>query len=180
MKKLLCIISFLFLSFQGFSQSYLGWVTKQVNFRQGPSTDYDIIKPLAAGTQIFIVSIVPENDFYNVIDIKTDLEGYIHKSYVKLGQFIEKNEGGIFTPNGRSENYDSEVEIFNSTSSTLTLKMNSLTYSFSPNERRKISFIPGKYEYRASSPGVIPNIGSESLSSNMQYSWKFYIVSGRR
>jgi hypothetical protein len=180
MKKLTLIIILLLSATSGFSQSYLGWVTKQVNFRQGPGTEYEIIKPLAPGTQIFIVSIVPDNDFYNVIDINTDSEGYIHKSYVKIGQVIEKNEGGIFTSNGRSENYDSEVEIFNSTTSTLTLKMNNLTYSFSPYERRKISFSPGNYDYRASAPGVIPDIGSESLSSNMQYSWKFYITSGRR
>jgi hypothetical protein len=57
--------------------------------------------------------------------------------------------------------------------------MNSITYSFSPNETKKISFSPGNYEYRASAPGVIPDIGSESLASNMLYSWKFYIVSGR-
>ena len=180
MKKSLFIILFFFTSLQGFGQSYLGWVTKQVNFRQGPGTEYDIIKPLAPGSQIFIVSIVPENDFYNVIDIKTDLEGYIHKSYVKIGQFVKKNEGGIFTPSGKSDTYNSDVEIFNSTTSTLTLKMNSIIYSFSPNETKKISFSPGNYEYRASAPGVIPDIGSESLASNMLYSWKFYIVSGRR
>jgi hypothetical protein len=180
MKTFTLITFLIFITFQSFGQSYLGWVTKQVNFRQGPGTEYDIIKPLVPGTQIFIVSIVPENDFYNIIDIKTDLEGYIHKSYVKIGQFVKKNEGGIFTPSGKSDTYNSDVEIFNSTTSTLTLKMNSITYSFSPNETKKISFSPGNYEYRASAPGVIPDIGSESLVSNMIYSWKFYIVSGRR
>lgn len=180
MKKLIFITLLIINCLQGFGQSYLGTITKQVNFRNGPGQDFEIISLLRPGTQIFIVSILPENDFYNVIDIKTDSEGYVHKSYVKIGQFIEKNEGGIFSPSGRSDTYNSDVEIFNSTTSTLTLKMNSLTYSFSPNERRKISFSPGKYEYRASAPGVIPNIGSENLESNMQYSWKFYIVSGRR
>ena len=57
----------------------------------------------------------------------------------------------------------------------MTLKLNSEIYSFSPNERKTITLSPGFYDYRASAPGVLPNIGSESMKSNMKYSWEFYI-----
>ena len=89
----------------GYSQSYLGWINKQVNFREGPSTQYAIIKSLKPGTQIFIVSTNAKNNYFNIIDIETNKEGYAHKSFIKLGDIVEKNESGIFTPSGESTSY---------------------------------------------------------------------------
>lgn len=157
------------------SQSYLGWITKQVNFRTEPDKTAEVISSLKAGTQIFIISSETENDFYNIIDITTNKEGYVHKSFVKLGEYIPKNEGGLFSPEGSSSSYNPEVAIYNRTSKTLTLKLNSEIYTFSPSERKTITLSPGFYDYRASAPGVLPNIGSESMKSNMKYSWEFYI-----
>lgn len=179
--KRLILLSILFITYlSSFSQSYLGRVTKQVNFREGPGTDYGIISSLKVGTQIFIVSIETDNDFYNIIDIATDREGYIHKSFVKVEQEIEKNEHGMFTPSGKTETYNPEIEIYNNTKLTLTLKLNNETYSFAPQEKRTISMSPGTCNYRASAPNVIPNIGTEYMSSNQGYSWQFYIVTESR
>ncbi|MBK9984468.1 MAG: hypothetical protein IPP15_19220 [Saprospiraceae bacterium] len=180
MKRLLLLSAFLALSLSMYSQSYLGWVTKQVNFRHGPGTDYDIISMLTPRTQIFIVSLDSENDFYNIIDIATDREGWIHKSFVKLGQMVEKNESGIFIPSSKTSTYNTEIEIFNNTMLTLSLKLNNEIYSFSPNQKKSITLTPGSYSYRASAPGVIPNIGTELMESNMSYTWQFYIVTERR
>lgn len=171
---------FLFTATFGFSQSYLGWVTKQVNFRQGPGTDQEIISSLKPGTQIFIVSLETENDFYNIIDIATDKEGYIHKLFVQRGDLVEKNETGMFTPSGKTSNINPEIAIFNNTSLTLTLKLNSEAFNFFPQQKRTLTLNPGTYNYRASAPGVIPNIGTEYMESNMGYSWEFYIVRERR
>ena len=179
MKKIILI--FLLLVSNGLlSQSYLGTIIKQVNFREGPATDYGVISSLKSGTLIFIISLEMENDFYNIIDIKTDKEGYIHKSFVKIGEIVEKNDRGMFTPSGKTSTYNPEIEIFNNTSMTLTLKLNSETYSFSPKQKRTITLSPGTYNYRASAPGVIPNIGTEYMESNMGYTWQFYIVTERR
>lgn len=175
MKFFLLLIFNLAISSVAFSQSYLGWVTKQVNFRTNPDKNSEIISSLKAGTQIFIISTETENDFYNIIDIATNKEGYVHKSFVKLGEYVAKNNGGLFTPEGSSSSYDSEVSIYNRTSKTLTLKLNSETYTFYPSERKTITLSPGFYDYRASAPGVLPNIGSETMKSNMKYSWEFYI-----
>jgi hypothetical protein len=180
MKKLLLLTILLLTALTGFSQSYLGQVTKQVNFRQGAGTDYGVISSLKAGTQIFIISLETENDFYNIIDIATDKEGYIHKSFVKVGQEIEKNEQGMFTPSGQTENYNPEIEIYNNTKLTLTLKLNSETYSFAPQQKKTITMSPGTCNYRASAPNVIPNIGTEYMQSNQGYTWQFYIVTERR
>lgn len=180
MKRIITLLILSVLSISAFSQSYMGWTTKQVNFREGPGTEYGIISSLQGGTQLFIISLETEYDFYNVIDIETNKTGYIHKSFVKLGEELPKNEEGIFTPSGETESYDPEIEIYNKTSKTLTLVLNSTTYTFTPYEKKKLTLSPGKYEYRASAPGVIPDYGSEYMKNNIAYSWTFYIETVRR
>ena len=179
MTRFIFTVIFFFSIFTSSSQSYLGWSTKKVNFRSGPGTEYDTISSINQGSQIFIISLDSENDFYNVIDIESDREGYIHKSFIKVGEKVSVNEDGVFTVTGKSNNVNSQVEIYNNTSMTLTLKLNNERHFFSPFERKTITSVPGKCSYRASAPGVIPNVGIELLESNMVYSWEFYIVTER-
>jgi len=141
MKKTLLITLFLLTSMVGYSQSYLGWITKQVNFREGPSTEYSVVKSLKLGTQIFIVSTNAENNYINIIDIETNKEGYVNKSYIKLGDIVEKNESGIFKPSVKSTSYKPEIEIYNNTD--ITLKLNSQLFTFNPHEKQTISLSPG-------------------------------------
>lgn len=180
MKILLCLCGILSFGLNSFAQSYLGTITKQVNLREGSGKDYDVIGSLKPGASIFIVSVDTENDFYNIIDIRTNKEGYVHKSFVKLGKPVRENNQGIFSSSGETASYNPEIEIFNNTNLTLTLKLNSETYSFSPKEKRTLSITPGTISYRASAPGIIPNIGTENLKSNQGYTWQFYIVTKRR
>jgi uncharacterized protein YgiM (DUF1202 family) len=163
-----------------FSQSFLGRVSKQVNFRQGPGKDYNVISSLSQGTALFIISLETTNDFYNVIDIVNDKEGYVHKSFVSVGEEIEKNESGLFTPSGTTSEYNPSIEIYNNTELNLTLKLNDKTYSFYAQERKTITMLPGTCSYRASAPGVMPNYGTEYMKSNQDYTWQFYIVTERR
>ncbi|PIF63660.1 SH3 domain-containing protein [Flavobacterium sp. 11] len=177
MKKKVLLLFLILISNVIYSQSYLGTITKQVNFRAGSSSSDKIISSLKPQTQIFIISLETDNDYYNIIDINTDKEGYVHKSYVKVGKIVNKSNESVFSPIGQSSNYESEVKIFNNTRKTLTLKMNTELYYFSAYETKNISLNPGEYDFRASAPGVIPYIGTENLNSNQGYSWQFYIVS---
>ncbi len=178
MKKLFFLI--LFLSFSMYSQSYLGRVSKHVNLRQGPGSEYKIIKSLKPGTQIFISSLLTDDDFYNVIDIQSDTEGYVHKSFVKVSEKVSKSSGGIFSPEGETSEYNPEIKIYNNTVKKLTLKLNSDLYHFEPYETKNITLIPGECDFRASAPGVQPYIGTEYLDGNRSYSWQFYISTYRR
>jgi uncharacterized protein YgiM (DUF1202 family) len=180
MKKVFSLFFFFLLSISGFSQSYLGNISKQVNLREGPGSDFEIIKSLKPGTQIFISSLATDDDFYNIVDIESDIEGYVHKSYVKVGKIVSRSSGGMFNPEGESEQYKPEISIYNNTRKTLTLKLNSEIYYFSPKETKKISLEPGECDFRASAPGVIPNIGSEYLDGNRRYSWQFYISTRKK
>lgn len=175
MLKKIFLFNLLFISVLN-AQAYLGYTTKRVNLRDAPSTDAVKISTLKGGTPLFIIDLTEIDGFYNVIVIETNTEGYVHKSFVKIEKEIQENSEGIFEPREKSEEYEPQLNVFNNTSKTLTLKLNSITYSFSPREKRTINVYPGIYEYRASAPGVIPDYGSETIESNVIYDWEFYII----
>jgi len=157
--------------------SYLGFVKQTVNFREGPGTDYSIIKTLSAGTQIFIVSNNKKNNYYNVIDLETNLEGFVYNTYVEFDKPIEINEDDLFVENGKSSfSSISEVDVYNNTNKTLTVFIGGSNYLFSAQEKRKISIKPNEYKYRVTAPGVIPYLGKDNIKSGYNYSWEFYIV----
>lgn len=177
MKKLIFLALLFSITLSSFGQSYLGWIISKVNFRDQPNTEASIIRSLKPGTQIFIVSLERDDDYYNIIDIKTNTEGYVSKKFVKVGKLVKESDNDIFTPTGESTSSNPAVEVFNNTSIILTLKLNSDTYTFSPNEKSSINLLSGTIEYRASAPRVIPKYGKVIIKSNQDYTWQFYIVS---
>ena len=167
---------FFFTAFAAFGQSYFGWVTQDANFRNGPGSNYDILRTLPAGTQIFIFSATAENDFYKVKDIATDTDGYISRSLVRLGEVIpEQSEERPIFDRGRSPEYNPQIEISNNTDRTLSLTLNNERYTFSPRETKSITVLPGRYRYIASAAGVLPNVGNNNFESYYKYTWTFYI-----
>jgi hypothetical protein len=163
-----------------FAQSYLGRTKSPTPLRPSASIRTKGITNLTNSTQIFIISLKEYNGFYNVIDIATNREGYVAKSAIMVGQQVIESERGIFSPSGSSTGSAPEVEIYNNTSLTLTLKLNRNLYSFSPQSKRTITLSIGDCYFRASAPGVIPNIGTETVESNRAYTWQFYISKRRR
>ena len=180
MRKIAVLFVLLFIVFTSNAQSYLGTISKQVNFREGPGTDYNVIKSLKPGATVFISSINDDSDFYNVIDVNTDLEGYVNKQYVKVGKQIKESDGSFISASGNSSADDAEAKIYNNTTKTMTLKLNEEVYKFNPHETKNIVLTPGIYSFRASAPNVIPNVGKKNFMVNNAYSWEFYIVTTRR
>lgn len=172
---ILCLI-FLFNNSVLISQSYLGITTHKVNMREGPGTEYEIIQLLKQDSYLFLYTIDTENDFYFVIDVETNNEGFVHRKYVSILNEIDKNKEGIFTPLQKTSSHNSTIEIYNNTNKTLTLKMNDTRYTFKSYEKKTLEFSPGIYDYYASAPLVIPDYGTEKLESNYLYEWEFYIV----
>jgi len=179
LKLLLFLLVALFAGQTLYSQSFLGTISKQVNLREGPGTEYQIIASLKPKTQVFVVSLEIEEDFYSVIDIATNKSGYVHKNYVTIGKELPQSEGG-FTPSGSSGQENPEAEIFNNTNQTMTLRLNSETYTFKPKEKKTLTLSASTYSFIASAPGVIPNYGSKAFESNTRYTWEFYIITRYR
>lgn len=175
--KLFVLILFLFLSFKTFSQSYLGITTAQGNLRETPDLNGNILDVLKINTQLFVYSAELTNDFYKVIDISNDQEGWIHKNLIRLAKALPKAQGGLFTSTGKNDNDYATISVTNNTSLSLTLKLNQKNYYFDPQESKTISLQAGTYEYLASAPSVLPAYGDEDFQVGNSYSWTFYVSS---
>ena len=175
MKKLFYFLIFIF-SFSLNAQSYLGYTNSSVNFRSSPSTNSIVYKILNPGIALFVVDLNKNNGYYSVIDIETNTEGYVHSKYVTISEQIPENTADVFSPTSKSTKYNPELSIYNKTNKNLTLKLNNVSHSFSPYEKRTITTFAGNCSYIASAPGVIPYYGSQNLESNYEYSWEFYII----
>ena len=66
--------------------------------RKGPGLEYSIIKTLEAGKQIFIISDVSINNYYNIIDIESNTDGFVYKSFIETGDKVEKSKGEMLSP----------------------------------------------------------------------------------
>jgi uncharacterized protein YgiM (DUF1202 family) len=176
MKTLLFAFTLVLSTFSLNAQSYLGYATKNVNLRQGPGTNYEIDTVVKQNAQLFLFSLDAENNFYHVIDVKTNIEGYLHKDFVKVGKEIKAQQGELFIADGKSSTENPELEIYNNTTIAMTLRIGSEKYYFTPQETKKIILSPSEYDFMASAPGVIPYYGSQYLNSNYRYTWKFFIV----
>lgn len=178
-KYILSLILFLSLITLSNAQSYLGYVTKQVNFRTESNTSSEIISSLPRGTALFVISKDKINGFYQVLNIETNKEGFVYSSFVQLDKMLPKNEDGIFTPVGKTSSTKPIIKIHNNTRLTLTLKLNNDLYTFTPQERKTLTLSSGSYAYRASAPGVLPDYGTENMQSNHEYEWSFYVSTSR-
>ncbi len=179
-KYILSLILFWSLVTFSNAQSYLGYVTKQVNFRTESNTSCKIISSLPRGTALFVISKDKINGFYQVLNIETNEEGFVHSNFVQLDKILPKNENGIFTPIGKTSSKKPIIKIHNNTNLTLTLKLNNDLYTFSPQERKTLTLSAGSYSYRASAPGVLPDYGTENMQSNYEYEWSFYVSTYRK
>lgn len=162
------------------AQAYLGQTTKVVSLRTGPGTEHRILRSIPMGDNLFVSSKVMQNGFYAVVDITTNTEGYVEGASVRLVQPLQANHEGVFTPTGRTASHQCELEIYNRTEKTLTLKLDADTYTFQPHQRTKLTVAPRTYSYRASAAGVTPDFGTERLDAGTAYSWEFYIVTQYR
>ena len=174
-KKFILIITFLIIVTVSYSQSYLGLTTKEANLREEPNKTSEVLDKLKSNSQLFVYSNEATDDYYNVIDIATDQEGWIHKSLVKLIKPLPKSAESLFTADEKINSSDCTVTVKNNTSLSVTLKLNSNYYYFDAQETKTLTMTPASYQYVASAPSVIPYFGDDTLLSGYSYSWTFYI-----
>lgn len=156
-------------------QSYLAVTTQKANLRDTPEKESEVLDLLKANSQLFVYSSETTSGYYNVIDIETDQEGWVHSSLVKLVKEIPKSEVSPFSPEGKTSGTECSIEVTNNTALSMTLKMNATYYYFDPRETKTLTSSPGAYSYIASAPSVIPYFGDDILQSGYKYSWVFYI-----
>jgi hypothetical protein len=159
-------------------KSYIGIVNNEINLLSGPGSGFEIIKNLIPGNQLFIISDKPINDYYNVIDIVSNEEGYVHKSFVELANEVEINEvNDLFKFAGKSESLtSSRIEAINSSEKPMTLILGGSTWLFAPKGKWFINVSPGYYKIIVSSPNVIPYIEKVEIESGKNYKREYVII----
>src|SRR5438445_6265171 len=88
MLKKICVMSaFLFLSVDA-NAAQLGYTTRDVDLRKGPSLSAPIIRRLKAGTEVEVIGPKRPNpgDWYFVIVKHGKQPGFVHKNYIKLAE----------------------------------------------------------------------------------------------
>jgi hypothetical protein len=159
-------------------KSYIGIVNKEIDLLSGPGSGFEIIKNLIPGNQLFIISDKPINDYYNVIDIVSNEEGYVHKSSIELANEVEINEvNDLFKFAGKSESLtSSRIEAINSSEKPMTLMFGGSTWLFAPKGKWFINVSPGNYKIIVSSPNVIPYIEKVEIESGKNYKREYVII----
>jgi tetratricopeptide (TPR) repeat protein len=119
------------------------------------------------------------NGFYQVVDEKTGVDGWIDGKTVviKLTGNTE-NTGPALNDDGASDNVlaDPIVSITNSEKkTTLKMKLNGTLYLIPPGTTKVVSVRAGKFTYYGWSPGIRPATGKSTLVKGKRYSWNFQI-----
>lgn len=156
-------------------KSYLGTINSEINLMLGPSNEFDVIKTLTSETEIFIISDKTINNYYHVIDMSTNEEGYVDMKYVDLGEEVVINEiDQLFKSSGKSESMTScRINAFNNSEKTMTLKMAGSTWVFVPNGKWVINISPGIYKIIVTRPDADPYIGKVEFIEGLNYEKEF-------
>ena len=156
-------------------KSYLGTTNDEINLMLGPSNEFDVLKTLALDTDVFIISNKTVNNFYHVIDMSTNTEGYVDMKYINLGEEVVINEiDQLFKSSGKSKSLVlCRINAINNSDKKMTLKMGGSTWVFVPNGKWVINIPPGIYKIIVTHPGAEPYVGRVEFISGLNYQREF-------
>lgn len=154
---------------------FLGLTTSSVNFRNGPSVNNNKLSTLSLGTTIYVYSNKTVNGYYKAIDIRTTQIGWVHENYVKYLEDVDVRESGSFQSTGYLSSYNPEISITNKSSYTIKLIVGDTTIKLNPFSSKTVNIKPGKKNYIATAPNVLPSSGYQYFQSNNGYQWEFWV-----
>lgn len=163
-----------------YGKAYLAYTNATVSMKEGAGTNYNTVETLKPGTVVVIDTREANGDYYYATNFDTGSEGYISKSKVSPYEIIPESDGSFFQETKISDyNQDPLVEITNNTSKNIKLKLNGTTYKINAYNKIEITIPQGQYNFKATAPGVMPDIGSKTFRVNYKYTWNFYIVTSK-
>lgn len=160
---------------------YLAQAKTEVNLRSGPGTEFKILTKIPSGGYVVVTSGDSHQAFRKVLYTDKNIIGYVSRNYLTNFQKIDVDERGNLQVEGRNYKQNADVKIKNNTNKNITIVIGNQTYVFSPFETRTLYDIaPKRYKVMASAPGVIPYVGFDTIQGGYEYSWTFYIRTGRQ
>ena len=145
---------------------FIAQVTKDVNLREGPGIDYDIVTIIPRGGYVFLSTSDVGAPFRRVLYIDKNEFGYVSQDYLANFSEVEVDASGNLQIESKNYKTTADIKIENRTNKTATIAIGSITI-------RDIK--PGRYKTMASSPGVMPYVGYDTVEGGYEYSWVFYI-----
>jgi len=158
-------------------KTYSGKINDKTYLYSGPSNSFETLLILNPESPVLILSDKDINNYYNVIDIESNIEGYVFLNNVDFieEQKVEKNN--VFDVIGNTTDIRfCEIEIYNSHNTLFILKLDTESFSFEAGETRTITIKPGSYRVFATSKGVRPYIGEINLERGKKYYRRYYVI----
>jgi hypothetical protein len=148
--------------------------------RKNADLSSTVLLEVPKGDLLVLLNTAPDGSWHNVLHVKTNQEGWIHRNAVAA--YYTKNPKPKLTIPGRDTGSlkNPSLEVKNDSNKELTLKIGETRYVFYSQETKTIQITPGKYSFYASAPSVIPDFGEENFQAGYVYTWRFYIVTTRR
>ena len=160
---------------------YTAYVTTTLNLREEPNTDCDIIERIPEGEYVFMESSERYKNFSKVMSVKSGNEGYVSSKYLDGYTKVKINNKGALEVTGKTDNKYAEINLKNEANVTAKITIGNKNYDLPPYSTKKIKYIEGgTYNIMASSPGIIPYVGVDTVEGGYEYSWRFYIQTVKR
>ena len=131
---------------------------------------------LKKGSKLAILDRVPTGDFYNVVDMDTNIEGWIHKQSVSIRLTDKPNPLPRLEEVRVRSDLNPTLSVVNQTDRVLSFRIGGQLYTLATNSERNIQLQPKKYKFYASVPGITPIVGERSFSRGIASTWRFYLT----
>jgi len=173
MKTLLLLFLITVTSLDLFAQLKLGSAKSQINFREGPGTEYKVAFTIDKSNLLVILPREPKNNFIEVFDIESSSYGFVSQNLVTITDTLYFQKQQFFERSGENETGEVEIEMINQTTKALYIWVNSVSYSLSPYEKKVLIMDREDITFFSSAPGLFPAFGKEVLKKGNSYRWNF-------
>jgi uncharacterized protein YgiM (DUF1202 family) len=159
--------------FNAFAQLKLGSAKSEINFREGPGTNFKVAYKIDKSNLLVILPREPRNDFIEVFDIESNSYGFVAENLITVTDTLNFQKQHFFERSGPNESGELEIELINGTSKTLFIWINDNTYNLFPFEKKVLEMNTEDIVFFSSAPGLFPVFGKETLKKGSSYRWNF-------
>jgi hypothetical protein len=149
------------------------------NLRTEPDENSAKIETLKVNYDLYVFSNNEINGYLKCINIKSNKLGWIKSFAIKKIKDIPLSKSSGFVESGISTNNNTELNITNKSSKTISLIVGNNYFTLMPHSNITESTENGVLYYTASAPGVQPVSGKHEFKVGYKYNWVFSIVTRR-
>lgn len=145
------------------------------NIRDEASELSAVVLRVNRDSVLALVDTTPVGPWYNIIDVKSGKEGWVHGSVIRIVYTRNRTASPVFNAERVSPSANPSVEISNESDEDINLKVGRNLYTIPTHSKKGITLTPGTYRFYTSAPGVIPSFGEQTFETGYRYTWQFWI-----